>query len=148
MTVVPVRRLAGTITPHLTGRPAALTIADLHTAPDRGLSGAACVGADPDLFFPEPGDTFAERRAKAICAGCPVRTACLAGAIDRAEPVGIFGGLTETERGMPRWRDIRESARPVPVTRVPEAVTGALRTFVADLTQHPRRQHSAAGGGR
>ena len=148
MSVVPVRRLAGTITPHLTGRPAVLTIADLRTAPDHGLSGAACGGADPDLFFPEPGDTFSERRAKTICAACPVRAACLAGAIDRAEPVGIFGGLTETERGMPRWRDIRETPRRAPVIRVPEAVTDAVRTFVADLTQHPRRQHSAAGGGR
>ncbi|WP_371480556.1 WhiB family transcriptional regulator [Kitasatospora sp. NBC_00315] len=148
MSVVPVRRLAGTITPHLTGRPAVLTIADLRTAPDQGLSGAACTTADPDLFFPEDGDTFAERRAKAICAACPVRTACLTGAIDRGEPVGIFGGLTETERGMPRWREIRESDRPAPVVRVPEAVTDALRTFVADLTQQARRLHSAAGGGR
>ena len=139
---IPARRLAGTITPHLTARPAALTIADLRTAPDQGLTGAACTTADPDLFFPEPGDTFAERRAKAICAGCPVRAACLAGAIDRGEPVGIFGGLNETERGLPRWRDIRESDRPVPVIRVPETVTDALRTFVADLTQ----QHSTTGG--
>ncbi|MFC8454336.1 WhiB family transcriptional regulator [Kitasatospora sp. NPDC057223] len=145
---IPVRRLTGTITPHLTGRPAALTIADLRTAPDQGLSGAACTAAEPDLFFPEPGDTFAERRAKTICSACPVRTACLASAIDRAEPVGIFGGLNEVERGMPRWRDIRESALPAPVTRVPEAVTDALRTFVADLTQQTRRQPSAAGGGR
>ena len=144
---VPVRRLAGTITPHLTGRQAVLTIADLRTAPDQGLSGAACTTADPDLFFPEPGDTFSERRAKAICASCPVRTACLTGAIDRSEPVGIFGGLTEEERGMPRWRDIRESDRPAPVIRVPETVTDALRTFVADLTQQAR-QHSVAGGGR
>ena len=143
MSVVPVRRLAGTITPHRTGRPAALTIADLRTAPDQGLSGAACVGADPDLFFPEPGDTFAERRAKAICAACPVRAACLAGAIDRGEPVGVFGGLNEVERGVPRWRESRETARPV---RVPETVTDALRTFVADLTQQTRRQHATTGG--
>ncbi|MFC8450604.1 WhiB family transcriptional regulator [Kitasatospora sp. NPDC057223] len=146
MAPVPVRRLAGTITPHLTGRPAVLTIADLRTAPDQGLSGAACTTADPDLFFPEPGDTFAERRAKAICAACPVWAACLAGAIDRAEPVGIFGGLNEQERGMPRWREIRESDRPAAVVRVPAAVTGALRTFVADLTQQARQLHTSAGG--
>ena len=149
MTVVPVRRLAGTITPHLTGRPAVLTIADLRTAPAHSLSGAACTTADPDLFFPEDGDTFSERRAEAICAACPVRTACLAGAIDRAEPVGIFGGLNEQERGMPRWTDIRESGRPAPVVRVPEAVTDALRSFVADLTQRAvtgaRRQPGGVG---
>ena len=146
MSVVPVRRLAGTITPHLTGRPAVLTIADLRTASDGGLSGAACTAADPDLFFPEDGDTFGERRAKAICAACPVRAACLAAAIERGEPVGVFGGLNEQERGLPRWKDIRESVRPAPVIRVPETVTDALRTFVADLTQQRRRQDSAAGG--
>ena len=146
MAPVPVRRLAGTITPHLTARPAVLTIADLRTAPDGDLSGAACTTADPDLFFPEPGDTFAERRAKTICSACPVQAACLAGAIDRGEPVGVFGGLNEVERGVPRWRESRETARPVPVVRVPETVTGALRTFVADLTQQTRRQHSTTGG--
>ena len=146
MPFVPFRRLAGTITPHLTGRPAALTIADLRIAPDQGLSGAACTTADPDLFFPEPGDELSERRAKAVCAGCPVRAACLTGAIDRAEPAGIFGGLNEQERGMPRWRDIRESDRPTPVIRVPEVVTDAVRAFVADLTRQTRRQHSATGG--
>ena len=44
----------------------------------------------PDLFFAEnPQDV---RRAKALCAGCPVRSACLAGALQRAEPWGVWGG--------------------------------------------------------
>jgi len=34
---------------------------------------AACRGEDPDLFFPEAGDTIATRKARAICARCPVR---------------------------------------------------------------------------
>ncbi|MET8546727.1 WhiB family transcriptional regulator, partial [Kitasatospora sp. NPDC004799] len=41
---------------------------------------------------------WAERRAKMICAGCPVRTMCLANALERREPHGIFGGLNESER--------------------------------------------------
>ena len=45
---------------------------------------------DPDLWFAEsPGDLD---RAKALCATCPVRTACLAGAIRRNEPYGVWGG--------------------------------------------------------
>ena len=49
-----------------------------------------CHGADPDLWFAEsPADVEA---AKAICAPCPLREACLAGALERAEPWGVWGG--------------------------------------------------------
>lgn len=60
---------------------------------------AACATADPDLFFPEP-DTTAERiaEAKQICAGCPVRQACLEDAVRRGESDAICGGLTGVER--------------------------------------------------
>jgi WhiB family redox-sensing transcriptional regulator len=45
---------------------------------------------DPDLWFAEaPGDLD---RAKALCATCPVRGACLAGAMRRNEPFGVWGG--------------------------------------------------------
>jgi WhiB family transcriptional regulator, redox-sensing transcriptional regulator len=46
--------------------------------------------SDPDLFFAEsPADV---RLAKALCGLCPVRQACLAGALQRAEPCGVWGG--------------------------------------------------------
>ena len=49
----------------------------------------AC-SANPDLFFAElPGDVT---RAKALCRDCPVRTVCLADALDRGEPWGVWGG--------------------------------------------------------
>jgi WhiB family transcriptional regulator, redox-sensing transcriptional regulator len=57
------------------------------------LPNAACVGADPELFFPERGDTETEARALAICAGCPARVACYARAIQNGERYGIFGGV-------------------------------------------------------
>jgi WhiB family redox-sensing transcriptional regulator len=45
---------------------------------------------DPDLFFAEsPQDV---RLAQALCARCPVRAACLAGALQRGEPWGVWGG--------------------------------------------------------
>ena len=45
---------------------------------------------DPDLFFAEsPQDVD---RAKAMCRGCSVRIACLAGALERSEPWGVWGG--------------------------------------------------------
>ncbi len=37
-------------------------------------------------------------RAKALCAVCPVRTACLRWALQENEPGGIWGGLTQDER--------------------------------------------------
>ena len=45
---------------------------------------------DPDLFFAE--SPAAVVRAKALCAQCPVRAACLADALQRAEPCGVWGG--------------------------------------------------------
>jgi len=48
-----------------------------------------CAG-DPDLFFAESPDDV--ELAKALCGDCPVRARCLAGAIARREPWGVWGG--------------------------------------------------------
>lgn len=57
---------------------------------------AACRDADPDLFFPEFGESAGP--AKRICAGCPVQAECLAFAVASGERFGVFGGLSERER--------------------------------------------------
>ena len=45
---------------------------------------------DPELFFAEsPADV---ELAKALCRACPLRSECLAGALDRQEPWGVWGG--------------------------------------------------------
>ncbi|MGV0625096.1 WhiB family transcriptional regulator [Mycolicibacter minnesotensis] len=45
---------------------------------------------EPDLWFAEiPADL---ERAKAQCAHCPIRSQCLAAALQRAEPWGVWGG--------------------------------------------------------
>ena len=55
-----------------------------------GLAELPCRLVDPDLFFAEaPTDVEA---AKALCLDCPVREACLAGALKRREPWGVWGG--------------------------------------------------------
>ena len=65
----------------------------------------ACVDTPLEWFFPMPGPKFQQevRRAKAICADCPVRTDCLEYALDfvRGRYItlpGIYGGHTEPER--------------------------------------------------
>ena len=57
---------------------------------------AACRDADPELFFAH--DDATTQRAIAICAGCPVRTACLEHALAAGERHGIWGGTTEHDR--------------------------------------------------
>jgi len=45
---------------------------------------------DPDLWFAESPAQL--EQAKTLCAQCPIRSACLAGALDRGEPWGVWGG--------------------------------------------------------
>jgi len=45
---------------------------------------------EPELFFAEsPHDV---EQAKVMCRGCRARLACLAGALERREPWGVWGG--------------------------------------------------------
>jgi len=63
------------------------------------LRHAACGSApDPDIFFPQHGNTINASdalRAKEYCSVCPVQSQCL----DEAQPHGIWGGKTAVERG-------------------------------------------------
>jgi WhiB family redox-sensing transcriptional regulator len=56
---------------------------------------AACRSNDPDELFVQGA---AQNRAKQICLGCPVRTECLADALDNRVEFGVWGGMTERER--------------------------------------------------
>ncbi|KAA1422607.1 WhiB family transcriptional regulator [Mumia zhuanghuii] len=49
-----------------------------------------CHTNDPELWFAETPAGVEE--AKALCIECPIRRECLAGALDRAEPWGVWGG--------------------------------------------------------
>ena len=80
--------------------------------PLAGSTELAC-GTNPDLFFAESPLDVA--RAKELCAGCPVRAACLAGALHRGEPWGVWGGElllrgaivpTKRARGRPRKSEL------------------------------------------
>jgi hypothetical protein len=70
-------------------------------------------GADPDWWFPGRGDWRTARQAAALCASCPVRTACLAGALARNERHGVWGGVTEHDRRvLKRTRPCRRCGAP------------------------------------
>ena len=72
-----------------------------------------CRANDAELFFAEsPGDV---ELAKALCQDCPVRVECLAGALERREPWGVWGGELflagaviprKRPRGRPRKNDV------------------------------------------
>jgi len=57
---------------------------------------AACRGMPPDLFFTDRG--YDTGTAKKVCAGCPVRDACLTYALDTGVRFGVWGGLSEKQR--------------------------------------------------
>ncbi len=67
---------------------------------------ARCRDHDVDIFFPEDGGSA--RAAKRICALCQVRLECLDYALRRAEPEGVWGGLTVEERR--RLRRLRRAS--------------------------------------
>ena len=100
--------------------PAALTTPDGAAGTDRTLSDdrsfdqlvaglIPCRTHDPELWFAE--QTARVEEAKALCRECPVREGCLAGALERAEPWGVWGGevfvggvVVPTKRGRGRPR--------------------------------------------
>jgi len=77
---------------------------------------AACRATDPDALFVQGA---AQNRAKALCLGCPVRTECLADALDNRIEFGVWGGMTERERrallrqrpSVTSWRLLLQVAR-------------------------------------
>ena len=79
-----------------------LALFDEPGAPHAGVD-LPCRSADADLWFAESPAEL--ERAKELCGDCPVRAMCLAGALEREEPWGVWGGEI-FERGVvvPRKR--------------------------------------------
>jgi WhiB family redox-sensing transcriptional regulator len=76
-----------------------------------------CRQYNPDLWFADvPADLEV---AKTLCGGCPLKVECLAGAVERAEPWGVWGGEIfergavvprKRPRGRPRKEDLARDA--------------------------------------
>ncbi|QSE86880.1 WhiB family transcriptional regulator [Rhodococcus koreensis] len=78
---------------------------------------ASCRGTDTDLFFSPDGErgkvrARREHAAKQICRDCPVLTECRTHALSAAEPYGIWGGMSETDRTRHRRRRTRPDSAP------------------------------------
>jgi len=75
-----------------------------------------CRDGDPDRLFVKGA---AQNAAKVICRACPVRTECLADALDNRVEFGVWGGMTERERrallrrrpDVLSWRELFDAAR-------------------------------------
>ena len=78
-----------------------------------------------DLFFSEQLDDIL--RAKAFCVECPVKDECLAAAVDRREPWGVWGGQLFANGKV--LANKRRRGRPPKVAR-PEPVLEDLVLYV------------------
>lgn len=113
------------------------------------VSQAACQEQPLDALFVR-GNAAQHAAAKKMCAGCSVRTECLAEALDSRIGWGVWGGLTERERrqvlrlrpNVKSWRMLLEHARARHLER-----GGAERTAPAQR-QQGYRAGAASGGVR
>ena len=84
--------------------------------PPQWTAQASCRRSDPDDLFVQGAE---QNRAKVVCQACPVRTECLADALDNRIEFGVWGGMTERERravlkrrpNVQSWSRLLETAR-------------------------------------
>ncbi len=98
-----------------------------------------CRSFDPEVFFAEsPQDV---EYAKSLCADCPIRAACLAGALERREPWGVWGGqlfiqgvvvARKRPRGRPRKCDVAASVESAVAAGTRQAAPAAAEQATAD----------------
>ena len=77
---------------------------------------ARCRVADADTLFTRG---RVQREARQFCTACPVRTECLAHALDHQIDIGVWGGMTERQRRallkqrpqVASWTELLQSAR-------------------------------------
>ncbi len=112
-------------------------------------SATPCQQGDGELWFADaPKDVEA---AKALCETCPAVTACLAGALERREPWGVWGGqlfengvvvARKRPRGRPRKDDPRYTE---PASAARSAHDAALQLVQAagfEISPVPRQRDS------
>jgi len=100
---------------------------------------AACLGVDPELFFPigHNGPALVRtEEAKAVCRRCEVVEACLKWAIESGQDTGVWGGLSEDERrALTRrnTRDRRTGGCPTSLTDSLDLIPGRQKAMDGDM---------------
>ncbi|MEO6790018.1 MAG: WhiB family transcriptional regulator [Ornithinibacter sp.] len=88
-------------------------ILDLREASVNTGDGIPCRENEAELWFADTPEGV--EFAKSLCGTCPVRGACLSGALDRREPWGVWGGelfvqgaivARKRPRGRPRKSEV------------------------------------------
>ncbi|GAA4697752.1 hypothetical protein GCM10023215_40090 [Pseudonocardia yuanmonensis] len=109
---------------------------------------ARCRTADAEELFVRGAE---QRRARQFCATCPVRTECLAHALDERVEFGVWGGTTERERrallrsrpDVRSWAELLGAARAEHYAGAPEGAGSAAEesaAAMADLLASPDRR--------
>jgi WhiB family redox-sensing transcriptional regulator len=117
---------------------------------------ARCRTTDADALFITGAQ---QREARMFCRTCPVRTECLAHALDERIEFGVWGGMTERERRsllrsrgeVGSWYDVLTDARTAYYSADPAAdpyehtATGLARAAEQAVAAHTaRRLHESA----
>lgn len=105
---------------------------------------AACLGEDPELFFPigNTGTSLIQiEEAKAVCRRCPVMDTCLHWALDTRQDAGIWGGLSEDELRAAKRRDTRARRN----TRTQPAGPAPARKPLPTASKYPAKHRPDCG---
>ena len=112
--------------------------------------GLPCQHENPRLWFSHlPAEL---NLAKLYCHGCPRRQPCLAGAVERAEPTGVWGGQI-FDRGRiidhkRPWLTAEENLWERTQMIHPVLLEQLAAEHVKDMIAPPRRQHADSRRGR
>jgi WhiB family redox-sensing transcriptional regulator len=107
-------------------------------APEWTDASTPCRSYDPELWFAERPDDVA--LAQSLCGTCPLKAACLTGALERREPWGVWGGEL-FERGAVVARK-RRPGRPRKDDHLDRrAAEIALEQRMAELTRELAADH-------
>ena len=109
---------------------------------------AHCVDMDLNIFFPGPGRIGAAdtKKAMAICRACPVRSECLAYALEHPDMAGVWGGTSHRERvrmlkaATPARYSARQPTKETRMTDPDQSETIRNLTFQVDTLADHRQQ--------
>jgi WhiB family redox-sensing transcriptional regulator len=112
---------------------------------------ARCRSEDPDTLFVQGAQ---QRDVRELCKACPVRTECLAHALDNRIRFGVWGGMTERERkallkrrpDVVSWAALLEAARRAALRPQEPAARPASQPASGEVpAQRPARGTRQAG---